>query len=69
MLAKYRADAGERLDALEAEAERLGRALASRDIAHERNWAFPLHEPGAIEALREAITRRVCARAAKTCCC
>ena len=69
MLAKYRTDEGARLDAVEAEAGRLAQALASRHIAHDRAWAFPLHDPARIDALRDEVVRRVCARAAKPCCC
>lgn len=69
LLAKYRTDQSQRLDTLEGEAVRLSRALASHDVAHERTWAFPLHEPASIDALRDDITRRVCAREKKPCCC
>ncbi len=55
MLASYRTDRREELRRLDRQAGRARQALASREVARDRTWPFPLHDAGAMRALRDAI--------------
>lgn len=54
-LERYRRRHEAGLVRLRQEAETLGQRLAEADIASDRTWAFPLHEPSALVALREEL--------------
>lgn len=62
-LAAYRSERAADLRALERKADEAARALAARELLEDRTWAFFLHEPAALESLREAIRARFSAPA------
>ena len=57
LLAEYRAEHADRLDALDIEAERLAAHLDQGRLAADRTWPFPLHEPARLRALSDEIDR------------
>lgn len=54
-LRQYREAHRQRLDALREEAQSMRRRLGEREVVEDRTWAFPLHEPDALRALRDEI--------------
>jgi hypothetical protein len=58
LLERVRAAHGGELARLDEEAARMRRLGASREIARDRTWAFPLHEMSSLSALRRAVAER-----------
>ncbi|MEO1130384.1 MAG: hypothetical protein AAFX05_11860, partial [Planctomycetota bacterium] len=57
LMEQYRTEQADGMQRLQEDVQRVEAAIAEREVASDRTWAFPLHEPAALEALDAEIGR------------
>jgi hypothetical protein len=57
LMEQYRTEHAAGMQRLQDDVTRVEAAVAERELAADRTWAFPLHEPSALDALDGAIKR------------